>query len=84
MFNLYLKKKHNVGKLTRYDHALLAIFEFRGFFFSLRMLVEKKMRWPLGGNFELPTWFITPWIISHKKFILFCLKFPPISNGAAS
>jgi hypothetical protein len=23
------------------------------------MLVEKKMRWPLGGNFELPTWFIT-------------------------
>jgi hypothetical protein len=23
------------------------------------MLVEKKMRWPLGGIFELPTWFIT-------------------------
>jgi hypothetical protein len=41
MFNLY-KKKHNVGKLTRYDHALLAIFEFRGCYFSLRMLVEKK------------------------------------------
>jgi hypothetical protein len=58
MFNLY-KKKHNVGKLTRYDHALLAIFEFRGCYFSLRMLVEKKMRWPIGGNFELPTWFIT-------------------------
>jgi hypothetical protein len=58
MFNLY-KKKHNVGKLIRYDHTLLAIFEFRGFYFSLRMLVETKMRWPLGGNFKLPTWFIT-------------------------
>jgi hypothetical protein len=23
------------------------------------MLVEKKKRWPLGGIFELPTWFIT-------------------------
>jgi hypothetical protein len=23
------------------------------------MLVEKKMRWTLGGKFELPTWFIT-------------------------
>jgi hypothetical protein len=43
MFNLYLKKKHNVGKLTKYDHALLAsFFEFRGFYFSLCMLVEKK------------------------------------------
>jgi hypothetical protein len=61
MFNLYLKKKnHNVGKLTKYDHALLAsFFEFRGFYFSLCMLVEKKMRWTLGGKFELPTWFIT-------------------------
>jgi hypothetical protein len=27
------------------------------------MLVEKKMRWPLGGNFELPTWFITVYIL---------------------
>jgi hypothetical protein len=26
------------------------------------MLVEKKMRWPLGGIFELPTWFITVYI----------------------
>jgi hypothetical protein len=43
MFNLYLKKKHNVGKLTKYDHALLAsFFEFRGFYFSLCMLVKKK------------------------------------------
>jgi hypothetical protein len=25
------------------------------------MLVEKKMRWTLGGKFELPTWFITVW-----------------------
>jgi hypothetical protein len=58
MFNLY-KKKHNVGKLTRYDHALLAIFEFRGVYFHCVLLVEKKMRWPLGGNFELPTLFIT-------------------------
>jgi hypothetical protein len=23
------------------------------------MLVKKKIRWPLGGKFELPTWFIT-------------------------
>jgi hypothetical protein len=35
MFNLYLKKKHNVGKLTKYDHALLASFflNFAGFIF---------------------------------------------------
>jgi hypothetical protein len=71
MFNLYLKKKHNVGKLTKYDHALLAsFFEFRGFYFSLCMLVKKKMRWPIGGNFELPTWFITVLKILCKIF--FC------------
>jgi hypothetical protein len=38
---------------------LASFFEFRGFYFSLCMLVKKKMRWPIGGNFELPTWFIT-------------------------
>jgi hypothetical protein len=54
------KKKHNVGKLTRYDDALLAIFfKFSRVLCSLLMLVEKKKRWPLGGIFELPTWFIT-------------------------
>jgi hypothetical protein len=41
MFNLY-KKKHNVGKLTRYDHALLAIFEFRGVLFSFAYVGRKK------------------------------------------
>jgi hypothetical protein len=56
---LYLKKKHNVGKLTRYDHALSAIFlNFAGFIF-IAYVGRTKMRWPLGGIFELPTWFIT-------------------------
>jgi hypothetical protein len=32
------------------------------------MLVEKKMRWPLGGNFELPTWFITAVKIKFLNF----------------
>jgi hypothetical protein len=55
MFNLYLKKKHNVGKLTKYDHALLAsFFEFRGFYFSLCMLVEKKLDGRLVGNLNYP------------------------------
>jgi hypothetical protein len=59
MFNLYLKK-NNLGKLTRYDHALLAIFlNFAGFIFIAYVGRKKKMRWPLGGNFELPIWFIT-------------------------
>jgi hypothetical protein len=43
MFNLYLKKKHNVGKLTKYDHALLAsFFEFRGFFFIVYVGKKKN------------------------------------------
>jgi hypothetical protein len=42
MFNLYKKKKHNVGKLTRYDHALLAIFlNFAGVIF-IAYVGEKK------------------------------------------
>jgi hypothetical protein len=32
---------------------------FAGFIFIAYVDKKKKMRWPLGGNFELPTWFIT-------------------------
>jgi hypothetical protein len=39
--------------------VLLAIFlNFAGFIF-IAYVGRKKMRWSLGGNFELPTWFIT-------------------------
>jgi hypothetical protein len=42
-----------------YDHAPLAIFlNFAGFIFIV-YVGRKKMRWPPGGKFELPTWFIT-------------------------
>jgi hypothetical protein len=29
---------------------------------------KKKMRWPIGGNFELPTWFITSCFKSSGRF----------------
>jgi hypothetical protein len=35
------------------------------------MLVEKKMRWPLGGNFELPTWFITMVMLVLARMLIF-------------
>jgi hypothetical protein len=54
----FVKKKNNGGKLTRYDHAFLAIFESRGFYVSIAHVGKKK--WPVGGIFELSTWFIIP------------------------
>jgi hypothetical protein len=34
------------------------------------MLVKKKMRWPIGGNFELPTWFITRRMTQKKNSLM--------------
>jgi hypothetical protein len=56
MFNLYLKKKkHNVGKLTKYDHALLAIFFLisRVLFFIV-YVGKKKGDGRLVGNLNYP------------------------------
>jgi hypothetical protein len=43
------------------------------------MLVEKKMRWTLGGKFELPTWFITPsyMVLDITHFLICSKQLPP-------
>jgi hypothetical protein len=70
MFNLYLKKTQR-REINQVRSRALGqfFFEFRGFYFSLCMLVEKKMRWTLGGKFELPTWFITELFILRVLMI---------------
>jgi hypothetical protein len=46
------------------------------------MLVEKKMRWTLGGKFELPTWFITVYRckLYDREGLLICFQHTDKNN----
>jgi hypothetical protein len=68
MFNLYIKKKQRREINEVRSRALGHFFflNFAGFIF-IAHVGWKKMRWPLGGIFELPTWFITTFLFYNTK-----------------
>jgi hypothetical protein len=63
MFKLYLKKKKQRREINEVRSRALGHFflNFAGFIF-IAYVGRTKMRWPLGGIFELPTGFITTYL----------------------